>query len=491
MKIQTFFLLSLLAIVQNVLAQRLKPGFDKQEYVRLMHVSAQFGGGKYGAALAPEAGYKLIYRSPVVGLENIWDLWKDDRDPAHTKAIISIRGTTAEQVSWLANVYAAMIPAKGEIQLGKDRVWKYDVAAHPQAAVHVGWMVSLGFMEQDIRSKIDSCYKAGIRDVVVTGHSQGGAIAFLLTAYLYRLQTLKSLPADIRFKTYCSAGPKPGNLYFAYEYEAATQGWAYNVVNAADWVPQTPFSVQTVDDFCEVNPFNDIKSLLKKQKGPKRWVMKHAYRQLTKPSRKAVRNYQKYLGGFVSKMAGKSLDGFTAPAYFNSNYYVRAGITIPLIPDSNYYKLYPQNKSTPFINHLHPPYMYLASKLPDSGNSLELVATAETAANTALDGTWELISIPGEKLGTTGRKPAALNLNTGDGRASGNSGCNSFSGKMMLGGPSIRFLDSTFIMTKMFCEGSSEQVFLNRLRSATGYRIEGATLSLLKEDKPVMLFRRK
>ncbi len=92
------------------------------------------------------------------------------------------------------------------------------------------------------------------------GHSQGGAIAYLLTAHFYNLQQQGKLPADIRFKTYCSAAPKPGNLYFAYDYETTTRGgWACNVVNAADWVPETPFSVQTVSDFNTTNPFVNAK----------------------------------------------------------------------------------------------------------------------------------------------------------------------------------------------------------------------------------------
>ncbi len=95
------------------------------------------------------------------------------------------------------------------------------------------------------------------------------------------------IPNDIRFKTYCSAGPKPGNLYFAYDYENITAGgWAYNVVNSADWVPDVPFTVQTVDDFTAVNPFTNAKTMIKKQKFPKNLVLKHIYNQLSKPSKK-------------------------------------------------------------------------------------------------------------------------------------------------------------------------------------------------------------
>ncbi len=58
--------------------------------------------------------------------------------------------------------------------------------------------------------------KAGIRNFYLLGHSQGAAINFLVTAHLRHLQKTGRIPADVRFKSYRSAAPKPGNLYFAY-----------------------------------------------------------------------------------------------------------------------------------------------------------------------------------------------------------------------------------------------------------------------------------
>jgi len=186
----------------------------------------------------------------------------------------------------------------------------------------------------------------------------------LLTAYLHGLQNEGKLPQNLRFKTYCGAAPKPGNLYFAYEYEALTQnGWAYNLVNAADWVPQTPFSVQTVSDFAPVNPFLNADVIIKKQKWPKRWAIKHAYKKLTKPGNKAKKAYQKYLGDYVSKSVKKALPGFKAPTYFNSSEYVRTGNTITLLPKEEYYQQFPQDRSKTFIHHFHTAYLYLLERM--------------------------------------------------------------------------------------------------------------------------------
>ena len=356
---RSFLFVGVLLFVFEAGAQ-LQPGFNKMEAIALLKVSAQFGGSSYAAEMGVPPGYKKLYRSKVVGLDNCWELWQTDtRIP-----IISIRGTTKEQLSWLANFYAAMIPAKGQLQISATEQFDYDFAEDPKAAVHIGWTIATAFLSKDILPKIDSFYKAGSHEFYIVGFSQGGAISYLLTSYLHGLQRTGKLPMDIRFKTYCGAAPKPGNLYFAYEYEAITQnGWAYNVVNAADWVPQTPFSVQTLSDLPPVNPFNNADVIIKKQKWPKRWALDIAFKKLTKPGNKTKKAYQKYLGDYVFKSVKKALPGFHPPKYFNSSDYVRTGNTITLLPKEEYYQQFPQDNSKPFIHHFHSAYLYLLEKM--------------------------------------------------------------------------------------------------------------------------------
>lgn len=342
-------------------AQVLNPGFDKKEYEELLYVSTRTAADSvYAAKYRDPEGFKMVYQSPTMGLDNLWDLWIDDRNVA----VISIRGTTGEAKSWLANFYAAMIPAKGTLKLSESEVFQYALADDPRATVHVGWLLSTAYLSKDILPKIDACYEQGVRDILIMGHSQGGAISFLLTAHLRSLQKQGRIPADIQFKTYCSAGPKPGNLYFAYEYEAMTQnGWAYNVVNAADWVPETPISIQTASDFNRTNPFADVKTVIKKQKFPQNVALRHVYNKLDKPTRKAQKNYEKYLGKMVSNMITTNLPEFIPPAYSANNHYVRTGVTIVLTPDAEYYTLFPDSKTEIFVHHFHAPYLYLLEKL--------------------------------------------------------------------------------------------------------------------------------
>ncbi|WP_236975481.1 lipase family protein [Membranihabitans maritimus] len=354
---QIYFILLLLFAPFSSQSQQLQPGFDKVEYSELLKIAAHTTNDSNYYSNFPPTKAQLVYASKTIGLKNHWQLWiqKDN------VAVISIRGTTAESDSWLANLYAAMVPAKGQLSLKGNFEFQYNLSDHPQSAVHVGWLISTAFLSQDIIPKIDSCYNQGIRDFIITGHSQGGAISYLITSHLLSLQESNEIPGDIQFKTYCSAAPKPGNLYYAYEFENQTAGgWAFNIVNTADWVPEVPVSIQTLQDFNTVNPFTNVATIIKQQKGfLSRVAMRHAFKKLYKPTAKAKKNYQKILGNFTSGRVKKVLPGFQPPKYFDSNHYVRTGNTIVLSPNEEYFKKFPNEKDKIFIHHDIKPYFHL------------------------------------------------------------------------------------------------------------------------------------
>lgn len=339
-------------------SSKLKPGFDKEEFLELLKVSSRQSDSLYNPELPAPEKFKKIYRSSEMGLDNRWDLWVS----ADNIACISIRGTTAKQISWLDNFYAVMVPAKGSLKISNDFVFNYHLSDDQRAAVHTGWLIATAFLSRDIKPKIDSLYNAGTKDFYIMGHSQGGAISYLLTALFLKEQKFGGLPSDIQFKTYCSAAPKPGNLYFAYDFENMIKGgWALTVTNAADWVPQAPFSIQTVGDFVELSPFTNARETIRKQPFIKRIVMTKVYNNLEKPTNKANRKFQKYLGKNLEVFIRKVLPEFESPEYVNSNNYVRTGNQIVLYPNEEYYKLFPQDKSNIWINHAFEPYLFLTS----------------------------------------------------------------------------------------------------------------------------------
>ena len=355
-------LIACLGMAVSTRAQKLTPGFDKAEYIELLSVFArQVDTLPANSPIPKPQRFSFAYRSPIVGLDNRWDLWTSP----DSVAVISSRGTTLNPVGWLENFYAAMVPAKGNIILSNDYRFDYQLATDPRAAVHIGWLIGTAFLAQDIQPRLDSCVKKGITSFYVMGHSQGGAIAYLMTAHLKQLQRTGKIPASVQFKTYCSAAPKPGNLQFAYAYEAMTVGgWSFNVVNAADWVPEMPITIQTLDDFNPVNPFANAPALIKKQPFPKNLALRYVFNRLSKPAQKARNIYRKYLGAYASRYVKTNLNEYVPPTFYQSSDYVRTGTIISLVPDEAYYKKYPQERDKIFINHLLTPYLDLVRKLP-------------------------------------------------------------------------------------------------------------------------------
>lgn len=351
--------LFLSAIVAN--AQTLKPGFNPDEYKEMLRITARQVDTPWNNVKVPDPlEYRFVYRSAISGLDNMWDLWVHNKNKT---AVISLRGTTANAVSWLENFYAAMIPAEGTLQLDNSRSFYYKVAEDPKAAVHVGWVLGMAFLSYDILHKTDSLYKNGYRDFIIMGHSQGASLAFMLRSHMHYLQQDGKLPKDIRIKTYNSAAPKPGNLYYAYDYEHINYGgWAYTVVNTEDWVPEVPLSLQTIEDFNRVNPFTNAGEMLSKQPFPKNIVLKLVYNNLRRPGAKLLKRYKRYLGDEAYKMVKKQLTEYRHPELYNSNNYMRAGTPVILMPNEHYSKKFPDNKEQVFIHHFPEPYYYLAEK---------------------------------------------------------------------------------------------------------------------------------
>src|ERR1044072_7140320 len=337
-------------------AQELRPGFNPNEYEQLLRISAYQADTPWTKVVVPRPlNCELIYRSPVVGLMNRWDLWLWEQQTA----VVSIRGTVPRPESWLENFYAGMIPARGELRLNDSTVFHYKLAADSLAYVHAGWTLGLAAIAPDIVPRIKALYQKGIRSFIIMGHSQGGAIAFLLRSYLQYLDD-PDFPKDIVIKTYCSAAPKPGNLNYAYDFDFITRdGWAFRVVNTRDWVPQTPFSVQRTSDFPEVNPFQDVKKRTRKQALLARLVINHLYGRLDGSTRRASRRMQRVLGKLAYKRVRKAMPGYVMPGFVNSHNYMPAGTPIILAPAPGYDERFPFDGKNIFVHHLFGPYVYL------------------------------------------------------------------------------------------------------------------------------------
>lgn len=304
------------------------------------------------------AQYRRIYRSPESPLKNRFEVWQHQQQK---QVVISVRGTVQNNLSWLENFYAAMTPATGSFALNDSTTFTYKLAVDSAATVHIGWLIGLASMAADVKARIAAAHQQGIRQVILFGHSQGAAITFLLRSYLHYEAAAGRFPTDLQIKTYCSAAPKPGNMDYVYDFDAITRnGWALTVVNGADWVPQTPFSVQTLDDFPPTNPFVNVSGALRKQPLLVRLYLASSFRKMKKATRKAQQRFEKYLGKMVGKQVQKAMSQLVPPPFTPVNNYHRAGTPVVLLPDAGYWQLYPEVAGNVFTHHLLQPYYYLA-----------------------------------------------------------------------------------------------------------------------------------
>jgi Lipase (class 3) len=352
----------LLFFITSMAQSNLSSGFDPAEYEDLLDINqvAHKDSINPGLTAGKQHLYTMLFRSPELGLKNRWDLWlRDD-----LVAVISIRGTVQHAASWMANFYTAMVPASGEIRVNPQTIFTYKLANDPKATVHVGWTVSLAHIAPMMVEKLKSLVQEKqVRQLIVTGHSQGGALTFLTTSYLYYLSEAGQLPAKLTIKAYCSAAPKPGNIFYAYDFDFITRnGMGFNVVNAADWVPETPPTVQTFNDINPTNPFYNATTLLGKQKWPANWYLKSTYKKIRRSPDKTMRRYEKYFGHKIYTQVRKTLPDLQEPAYAGSSNFMRTGIPIVLVPDKEYFEKFPEDPNKVFIHHLFDPYRYLLHK---------------------------------------------------------------------------------------------------------------------------------
>src|SRR5690606_26776810 len=115
-------------------------------------------------------------------------------------------------------------------------------------------------------------------------------------------------------------------------------------------------------DFNTTNPFIHAPELIKKQRFPKNIALHHLYNRLDKPTRKAQRQYEKYLGKMLTKQIRAFLPEYRAPDFAPTNHYVRTGVFRVLWPDSDYYDKFPEDSENVFIHHGFDAYLYVLDR---------------------------------------------------------------------------------------------------------------------------------
>ncbi len=356
LKLRVLFLIFSIPFVL-ISQTKLKPGFDAQEFLDVLHLewAHQDSGSKYAPKTLP-VNYKRVYRSPEVGLKNKVDFWlRDD-----SVGVICLRYTVGG-TSWLENFYSGLIKAKGTLKLNDSTSFNYNFSNDEKAFVHHGWAIGACHLAPYVTKKINEYYKLGVREFIIVGHSQGAALSFLIRSYLqYSPDSIVS--KDVTYKVYCCAAPKPGNMFYSYDFDFITRdGWAYRIVNTSDWVPQTPFSVQTIGDLHPTNPFAKRKEIMKRRlKKPFiRLYVNHAVKDMEDAAKKTNKKYHKYLTKRMGVFVKKNLIEYKDPNIEKSNFYMPAGVPIILQPDSTYDEKFKFDGENVFLHHMFEPYIFL------------------------------------------------------------------------------------------------------------------------------------
>ncbi|MBX9449709.1 MAG: hypothetical protein KL787_08355 [Taibaiella sp.] len=332
-----------------------KTGFQAQECEDILKLNFAFLDTLQSREFQNfQDGYTFLARTRAVGLDNVADLWI-----RHDSCIVlMLRGTTAQMTSVLEDFYCAMVPARGTIRLSKGQTFPYQLATDPRAAVHAGFLIGFAYLAQELRPQIDSLVQAGFQKVIIGGHSQGGALCYYFSSWLLQLKRAGIYPG-LSVKTYASAAPKMGNMYFAYDYDNATKAeWSYSIINTYDPVPEMPFTTQQVDiDMNEPNPILNLMTRFDELPFLKRIFLKNAFNKMKSKAQKSSEAYQKYLGKYVGSFIHESLPDMQLPEAVPTTYFVRPGVPIILSVNDAYEAYY--TGAPKYFHHGIDPYRFL------------------------------------------------------------------------------------------------------------------------------------
>lgn len=237
-----------LTVCYNSFAQ-LENGFNKEEARDMIAICNSFSFIEMynsDASILPK-GYDKIYSSGLFGMDNKYQIYKKGNI-----AVISFRGSVSKELSWLENANSAMVPANGVIRISGEE-FNYSFAKDTAAAVHSGYALGMAYLSKDLLYHINILNNQGIYNIIITGHSQGGALANMLRAYLENLSHYEISNRN-KFKTYAFAAPMVGNRSFVAEYNLryCTVNSSFNIIVPSDPVPGMPFSY-TDDNYLKKN----------------------------------------------------------------------------------------------------------------------------------------------------------------------------------------------------------------------------------------------
>lgn len=272
--------------------------------------------------------YKKVYASAVIGMDNKFQVFEKGKT-----AVISFRGSTAKTNSWIENMYSAMIPAQGSIKIdGIDT--PYNFANKDSAAVHSGYALTTLLLSPHVIEQIKKLNQKGIYQIILSGHSQGGALTNMMRSYLENLVS-GTLSSKNQFISYAFANPMCGNKEFAEEFaERFEQNkTSYRIINPEDLVPKMPMHYE--EDASLLNTETIANWVLGKEKVDFR---KLGSDMILRKMQKTLSAYVKSSNKLIERIVSFSHVKIEMPEYVNDINFYQTGVLVSL-PEFEYPKI--------------------------------------------------------------------------------------------------------------------------------------------------------
>ena len=179
--------------------------------------------------------------------DSAWTLWKKKSD-ANVYALV-FRGTVfANHLSDLEDALVDTVAARYGLEFPKGNYLPLTFAVLPRAEVHSGFAYGLLSALFDGKYGALQAVKAKVpkgSTLLISGHSQGAALATLAHAFFYYAAQEKNFGVDeldLHLRSYFFAQPKPGNYQFSLDFNGITGSGAnaFTFTNTIDPVPMVP-----------------------------------------------------------------------------------------------------------------------------------------------------------------------------------------------------------------------------------------------------------
>jgi len=220
-----------------------------------------------------------------------------------------------------------MIPAEGIIEVNGNK-YSYKFANNNDAAVHSGYALAVVLLSPIIIEQINELNAKGINQIYITGHSQGGALAHMVRAYLGNLPEGKFSSMNL-FKTYSFANPMCGNEEFSVEYnkQFGETNMSYSVINPADFITKLPMHFKR-DKYLYGNLFY------------KNWIDLIKYGDVPNLKDKILQVFEPALNGYINS-SNYLIERLITTSYMS--------IDLPnYVPDINYFHVGTIRELEPF-----------------------------------------------------------------------------------------------------------------------------------------------